>query len=274
MNSEISDLLTGAYDLHVHASPDTKERRMDVLETARSAYEAEMGGIVLKSAQYQTGPLSYVLDKMYPGLDVFGSISLNKSVGGINPDAVEIATQLGAKIVWMPSPDEDKGDQVESSQPPPSILDDTGKITKEMTEVLEIVSAKNVVLGSGHLSAVETLILFEMAKTIGVGRMIASHPHRKASVEEQNKMISLGAYLEYTFRSCMPSKSSMLPKKMAKEVKTLGANHCIVTTDFGQPLNPPPAEGMRMAIAHLRVAGLGIGEIETLVKTNPIQLVK
>ena len=274
MNSEISALLAGSYDLHVHASPDTEERRMDVLETAKSAYEAEMGGFVLRSIEYPTGPISYVLNKMYPGLDIFGSISLDKSIGGINPDAVEIATQLGAKAVWMPIFREGKNKVKVAPQSPSSILNDSGELTKKVTDVLEIISDKNVLLGSGNLPIEETILLFEKAREIGVRRMIASYSHGKASIEEQNKIISLGAYLEYPFLSCMPSLGSTTPEKMKREIKTIGASHCIITTNFGQPINPPPAEGMRMAIGHLIIAGLEINEIETLVKTNPIGLIK
>ena len=66
----------------------------------------------------------------------------------------------------------------------------------------------------------------------------------------------------------------MSPGDLASILRKLGIENCVVTTDFGQWVNPPPAEGMRMAIGHLLVAGLGIDEIEALVKTNPIGLVK
>ncbi|MCH8310480.1 MAG: hypothetical protein IIB17_08300, partial [Chloroflexi bacterium] len=47
MNSQIEEILKGSFDLHVHASPDAgAERRLDALETARYAYEAEMSGFV------------------------------------------------------------------------------------------------------------------------------------------------------------------------------------------------------------------------------------
>ena len=100
--------------------------------------------------------------------------------------------------------------------------------------------------------------------------MVASYPCIKSSIDELNKIISLGAYLEYPFLACMPSIGTITPEKMKEEIKTFGVGHCIITTDFGQSINPPPAEGLRMAIGHLLVAGLGIDEIEALVKTNPI----
>ena len=72
MNEQIEEVLRGSYDLHVHAAPDgSQERRMDALEVARYAYEAEMGGFVLKSHDYNTAPLTYALNQIYPGLNVF-----------------------------------------------------------------------------------------------------------------------------------------------------------------------------------------------------------
>ena len=64
MNEQIEEILCGAYDLHVHAAPDGRQqRRMDALEVARCAYEAEMGGFVLKSHDYNTAPLTYALNR-------------------------------------------------------------------------------------------------------------------------------------------------------------------------------------------------------------------
>ena len=82
MNDEIESLLNGSIDLHVHSGPDTKNMRMDAMETARSAYEAGMAGFVLKSNDYLTTPLTYTLSQIYPGLAMYGSISLNSAVGG------------------------------------------------------------------------------------------------------------------------------------------------------------------------------------------------
>ena len=63
MNDEIESLLNGSLDLHVHSGPDTKNMRMDAMETARSAYEAGMAGFVLKSNDYLTTPLTYTLSQ-------------------------------------------------------------------------------------------------------------------------------------------------------------------------------------------------------------------
>ena len=273
MNEQIEEILRGAYDLHVHAAPDGKQqRRMDALEVARCAYEAEMGGFVLKSHDYNTAPLTYALNQMYPGLSVFGAIALNRSVGGINPDTVQVAADLGAQVVWMPTFTADfrqRGRGGEGIR----VADDDGNLCDGVHEVLEIIAAADMTLASGHISPAEAIALFKAARAQGVQRMIATHPDGVATLEEQQKMIALGAYPEYTFLACMPSRARRTPQQFVEMIRSLGVGNCIVTTDFGQWQNPPPAEGMRMAIAALLDAGMTSDEVTTLVKGNTGQLV-
>ena len=273
MNEQIEEILRGAYDLHVHAAPDGRQqRRMDALEVARCAYEAEMGGFVLKSHDYNTAPLTYALNQMYPGLSVFGAIALNRSVGGINPDAVQVACDLGAQVVWMPTFTADfwqRGRGGEGIR----VADDDGNLCDGVHEVLEIIAAADMTLASGHISPAESIALFKAARAQGVQRMIATHPDGVATLEEQQKMIALGAYPEYTFLACMPSRARRTPQQFVETIRSLGVSNCIVTTDFGQWQNPPPAEGMRMAIAALLDAGMTSDEVTTLVKGNTAQLV-
>ena len=275
MNEVADEILRGSYDLHVHAGPDpSDERRLDALETARYSYEAEMGGFVLKSHEYPTAPLAYVLNRMYPGLSVAGSIVLNRTVGGLNPAAVEVAANLDARVVWMPTRDADFYSRPRGRGAGVRLIDDAGNLCREVHDILDIVGRRDMVLASGHVSPSEAIALFKEAKSKGVRRLIATHPQAIATVDEQREMISLGAYIEFTFLSCMPSTSRMSPKEMAHDLRTLGVDHCIVSTDLGQWMNPPPAEGMRMAIAALLEVGMEAEEVSILVKSNPSQLLE
>ena len=274
MNEQIEEILRGAYDLHVHAAPDgSQQRRMDALEVARCAYEAEMGGFVLKSHDYNTAPLTYALNQMYPGLKVLGAITLNRSVGGINPDAVQVAADLGAQLVWMPTFTADFRMRDSGSGEGILVADHNGNLTDGVHEVLEIIAANDMTLASGHISPAEAIALFEAARAQGVSRIIATHPDGVATPEEQRHMVALGAYPEYTFLTCMPSRGHRTPQQFVEMIRSLGVDNCIVTTDFGQWQNPPPAEGMRMAIATLLDAGMTSEEVTKLVKSNPTQLI-
>ena len=153
------------------------------------------------------------------------------------------------------------------------VADDDGGLRPGVHEVLEIIAANDMTLASGHISPSEAIALFAVAKAQGVQRIIATHSDGVATPEEQRRMMELGAYPEYTFLSCMPSRARRTPQQIAETIRSLGIANCIVTTELGQWQNPPPAEGMRMAIAALLDAGMTPDEVTTLVKTNPTQLV-
>ena len=287
-NAQVEEVLRGSYDLHVHAGPDPyQERRLDALETARWAQEAEMGGFVLKAHASPTAALAQAIDRVYPSLNVAGALVLNREVGGLNPDAVEAAALLGARVVWMPTYSADYFfprlrrhtllpaayvDKV-TATPGIRLTDERGELLPQVFDILDLIKEHDMVLASGHVSPADALAVFKAAVARGIERMIATHPHAVATEEEQREMASLGAYVEQTFLSCMPY-GGRTPAEMVAEIRELGVERCFVTTDFGQPANPPPAEGMRMAIATLMEEGLTAGEVSLLVKENPGQLAR
>src|SRR5215813_11385889 len=97
--------LEGAYDLQIHVGPDVIARRIDDIDCAREFLAHGLKGFVLKSHYIQTGERAQVVSKAVPGSRVFGALTLNHSVGGLNPVAVELAGRSGCRIVWMPTVD-------------------------------------------------------------------------------------------------------------------------------------------------------------------------
>src|SRR5512143_3721715 len=98
--------LEGAIDMHAHAAPDGTPRKIDVLDLARTAKAAGMRAIVIKNHYEPTASLAYVVRKAVPGIEVFGGISLDLTVGGVNPAAVEWMTKVEGgygKVVWLPT---------------------------------------------------------------------------------------------------------------------------------------------------------------------------
>ena len=91
-------------DVHVHASPDPDAaRRLDAHALVRLAQRAGMGGLVLKSHEYPTAPLTWALADEAAPLRLWGGLALDHGVGGLNPEAVRISLSIGAKVVWMPT---------------------------------------------------------------------------------------------------------------------------------------------------------------------------
>src|ERR1700704_2526579 len=81
-------VLAGTIDIHVHSTPDDRERSVDVLDAAIMARANGMRGIVLKNHYDSTAGLVYMARQQVAGLEVFGGVDLNLPVGGMNPAAV------------------------------------------------------------------------------------------------------------------------------------------------------------------------------------------
>ena len=102
-----SEVLKGAYDLHVHTAPDVMDRSIDDIDLAKLMKSKGMGGFVIKSHHSTSYGRATLVRKMVSGVNVFGGIALNNPMGGLNPQAVDTAGRMGAKIIWMPTVDAD-----------------------------------------------------------------------------------------------------------------------------------------------------------------------
>src|SRR5262245_45723309 len=71
----------GAIDIHVHSLPDNVPRSVDIFEAATLARVHGMRGLVLKNHYDPTAGFVYLVRQQVPGLEVFGGIDLNLSVG-------------------------------------------------------------------------------------------------------------------------------------------------------------------------------------------------
>jgi hypothetical protein len=96
--------LDGVIDIHAHTAPDSTPRSIDAIDLAKLAQSRGMRAIVLKNHYAPTASDAYYVHKVVPGIQVFGGIDLNLSVGGMNPIAVEkmaLTTGHLGKFVWM-----------------------------------------------------------------------------------------------------------------------------------------------------------------------------
>ena len=255
---QVESLLKGAFDLRIHAGPEPDgERRTDYLEAGRDAYEAEMAGFVLMKHRHPTALAAYALNRMYPGFHAVGSIVLNTSVGGLNPDAVEAAAKLGAKVVWMPTQDAGSIRLVDAPD--------------AVGTVLEVAKSYSMVVASTHATFEDTEMLVGLAGSVGLERLVVTNPTARFSTDEADRLLSHDLYVELPFLSYYPSSDA--GERLREDIDMIGADRCIVSTDFGQWTNPPPAEGMRMAIAALLDAGMREADIDKVVRTNPLDCV-
>ena len=276
---ETIELMRDAIDIHIHTGPDpNRRRRVNAYEAAIQAREAGMRAIVLKSHEYVTTPLAYTIQALVPEIEIYGGISLDFEVGGLNPPAVEAAGKLKSKIVWMPTFSSRNDMQKQNiNEKGITITDQSRKILPAVSEILKLIKDYGMVLATGHLSTHEIFVLLDEAKSIGIEHIIVTHPLSisvgpTASIDEQKRMIKEGVFIEHCFVATMPTSDRLDPKKIAQAIRAIGPKHCIMSTDFGQILNPPPVEGMRMFIETMLRYDITEDEITTMVRKNPAKV--
>src|SRR3989441_10308543 len=154
--------LTGVIDIHAHTDPDSRPRSIDAIDLARLAKERGMRGLVLKNHYESTAALAYVVRKVVPGIEIFGGIDLNRSVGGINPEAVERMVLMKGgwgKVVWMPTFDSENQVRFSKENRPFVSVSKNGHLLPEVEEVIRLVAKHQLTLETGHSSAADGLLI-------------------------------------------------------------------------------------------------------------------
>lgn len=93
--------LKGVCDLHVYCLPCVYMRLFDEIEIARQMRAMGYRAFVSKRHHCCNADSAKLASKYVPGIKVFGGIVLNWAVGGLNPQAVDAAILMGAKVVWF-----------------------------------------------------------------------------------------------------------------------------------------------------------------------------
>ena len=295
MWNQVQELMGGACDLHIHAGPDVVPRQQDIIEVAKDAVAAGMRALVIKDHNTATADRAYIAQKVIGDqIMILGSIVLNHSVGGFNPEAVAKALDMGARVVFMPSVDAaftiEKVHVIREAPwlKPFTKIDDPAKglsvleqypngsrIKPEVLEILSLIAEKDAILDTCHLSARECYHLIDAAKEAGVRRIIVTHPNcsvNRMSLDEQKELATEGAYLSYAFLPCMPLFDRQHPKDLVPMMRGVGVDHCLLFSDFGQIVNPPPVEGYKMFLASLLAVGMKASELKKMTTENPARL--
>ena len=276
--SNVDRLLEGAVDIHVHFEPDPKvERRGDALEIAQHCKDLGMGGLVLKSHEYPTAPVAFVVSKVVPGIHLIGGLALDAEIGGLNPLAVEATAKIGGRVIWMPTYSAE-ADRAHKGIPGGiNVLAPDGRLVPEVYPILEIIRSHDMVLATGHLSTAECKVLVREACSLGINRVVVTHGTTSAfwtgmTPDDMKEMADMGAYVEHCLHVMMPMTYCLPPEQLIDTIRHIGLERCIVSSDFGQDFHPMPGEGMRMGIATLLRAGMDEVEMGMLVKDNPSRL--
>ena len=270
--------LRGTIDIHVHSNPDKVPRVHDALEAVRRASEAGMRAIVLKSHYDPTAGLAWLGRKYAPGVEVFGGIDLNLPVGGMNVHAVQnmVDTNGGwGRFVWMSTFDAENQVRLSKADRPFVRVSANGALLPETKAVIAVIAKNNLVLASGHVSAQEALLMFEEGKRAGVRHMVATHGMSSPtmlSVEQARRACELGAYVEFTGDTMKGPAAQTRVDTIAGQVRQIGVEHAILSSDLGKGGAELPVEGFATFIGALRKNGFSDAELDRMTRQNPAEL--
>jgi hypothetical protein len=286
------ELVRGSYDMHVHIAPDVVERRISDVLLARRCAELGLAGFQLKSHYGSTAERAHAVSEAVPGVRVIGAITLNRSVGGLNALAVEIAAREGARTVWFPTVHSDnEHHEVHPAPPgakvpvwvafelelraagfdpePVAVLDADGKLVAQALAVLDVIARHDMVLATGHLSREEIFVLVDGAVAAGVRQIVVTHPEfpsQSISIADQQLLAERGAILERCFTTPHTGKA---PWQLIFDAsRAVGAEHTVWSTDLGQTFNPPVEDGLALMADRFLEAGFSDDEVITMAVTN------
>ncbi|HEY0279480.1 MAG TPA: DUF6282 family protein [Solirubrobacterales bacterium] len=274
-------LLAGAVDLHVHGGPDVVARRHSDLELARRAKAAGMAAIVLKSHVESTVGRAAAASEA-SGFDVRGGIVLNPGAcGGIDPEVVRTSLELGARVIWMPTTASAAHLERFPGAAPGAARPAARAAVLERgaaRDICRLVAEAGALVASGHLGREETTVLAEEASAAGA-RLLLQHPDYSVPGLGAEAQAELAArFPTATFERCAfvasPGAPEPLPiERMVEAMQAVGLERNVVSSDLGQPANPPYPEGFVAFAAALESAGIARADLAPMLSTRAASLV-
>lgn len=289
-------------DLHVHVGPEFIPRRYSIKTLAEEA-QREQFGFVAKNHFQPTTAWATMISANYK-IPIIGSITLNKGVGGISHEAVRAALsgfktntqktkrEEGRFIVWMPTIHAeahlnqyrrndiltDWGSDVKDQSIYPvgeglTVLDKRNKniLNKDTVKVLELIAKEDLILATGHLSSNEVELLVKEAFSIGIKRIIVTHPFFQAtnmSIEKQTELSKLdGVFIELCYVNL--SMDNIPIDLYIQLIERAGSENVILSTDLGQLFNETIVEGWQNYFRLLIKEGVSKDEFIQMAIENP-----
>ena len=305
---KVDEILKGVIDVHVHGAPlgGWLAGRPTMVETCIEATNAGMKALGFKDHNTMTNNCAEIITdflakmavekakngEIFEPVEVYGGITLNETVGGMNVKAVKTCLGYGrCKEVWLPSLDARHQRQAMGLDGGIAVTEGADELTKEMVEILDLMADYNknstgerVVLSSCHVSNEEKAAILKYVKKREMDvDVLLDHVTQEMTIlnpSEAKEMIDLGGYLEFAECSCVPwpgmqdwiiafDYSFALIKELIEEK---GAGQLVLITDAGQPGNKP-VPGWQMFIKTLLAQGVSETDINIMAKDVPSKLI-
>ncbi len=280
-------------DLHVHIGPEVIPRKFNIPKIIKEE-TGRIKGMALKNHFYPT--MSFIEKEETKDLILVGSVTLNNYLGGLNPDVIYASAIISKRpiIVWFPTINAENFLRKSKYEIPPEwigerfksrlssevkgikITNKEGNLKEETIKVLKAIRDNNCILATGHISWQESKILVKEALNLGINKIIITHPIYQLidmPIDVQKELAkNKGVYIEQTYAMYLIDNIPI--QKIAEQIKEIGAENCIISSDMGQINNPNPSEAMKTFSKLLRQEGITEEELRMMGEFNPRKLLK
>ncbi|OGE88988.1 MAG: hypothetical protein A3J07_04795 [Candidatus Doudnabacteria bacterium RIFCSPLOWO2_02_FULL_49_13] len=287
----LKKIIRQAIDLHVHIGPEIIPRKFTLAELIKDQ-RGKIKAIGVKNHFFPTVAMASrgAFKSLSPRI-IF-SVALNQYVGGFNDKIITAVAELSQRpiIVWFPTisaanilrkqkyeipPEWSKGKlKIKNQRLEGYSICHDQRLKPEVLSVLKAIKNYNAILATGHISSQESQILVRRAVQLGIKRIIVTHPiYQKInmSLGLQKELADRGAYIEQCYS--MYSIDKIPISKIARQIKVIGADRCILSSDMGQVFSKSPDQAL-LDFTHLLIQeGITLREIKTMLVSNPAKLI-
>ncbi|MCP4382139.1 MAG: hypothetical protein GY798_12125 [Hyphomicrobiales bacterium] len=291
-------LLGGAVDNHIHACPHLNLRSLDVFQAVEQAAVAGMRAVGFMDNFANTSGYAALVNRHlgHLGVEAFGGLIMEPPAGGVTVAAVAAALGYGysgdgrdgARFISLPTHhtrhiarQENRSDAfVESCFAIPV----SGPMPDPLPEILDLVARADAVFNTGHVSGPESIRVIEAARDAGVNRILTPASHY--DIDVVRAIVALGGVAEFSFffvshatqaplthvdaaRNTVPPVSAA---RMVELIRAADPENCILSSDCGVALLPPPVEGLREFCLLLGAHGIAEPALRQMIAETPSRL--
>jgi len=111
------------------------------------------------------------------------------------------------------------------------------------------------------------------AAEAGVRRIVVTHPEftsQRVPVDAQRELAEYGALMERCFTT--PHSGKVTWEQFYDHVRRVGPEHSVLSSDLGQPFNPPVEDGLALLADGFLANGFSEEEVHTMAVVNSRRL--
>jgi hypothetical protein len=279
------ELVENSIDTQVRLYPDYVPRANDIIEYAIKASRAKMRAFISQDHFFPTFGQAWCAQQKVNEMVQAGQLGQACQCLGVHmlawshhPDQIHIASKypnLGAVLFYCQT----LGGK--HCGPDLRILDENGKLDREVKDIIRLCAQYKIALMSGHAAMTYDVILAlaQFASEVGANLLWmhaapwAAMPER-ATVQQYKELIRLGCYLQVDANKVLPSIIWPMidPNQGLEWMAELGPDHIIPCTDGGQPFFGDAVDVWKMFVRAMIHFGIPKEDIKTMIQKNPAKL--